>query len=286
FFHPTRVLCVGFEEEFFKKLQGDLHPQDAVVLESCHCKMAALFLLNRTYRKHGLPQETVCSSEKDYLSRCYQRISSLERFYCFSIVVVNSKPSIEEALLWVGHIQDWRIKKILVAEPSESAVAFEALQMRFVDALFFSRVLKLETRVLEGIYRLQWRYFLEYSGVFIPVESDQGISPPSSALYDSFDELLDMNSGIVEFYQLDPYGTYFFLTEFGTPIVLFFDGAPWPSILKKEEATLQRIRRYSFQMRERRGSLLGNLVEGASFIIYPYEKVFSFFDAKQHNTGF
>ncbi|MDR1910385.1 MAG: hypothetical protein LBQ26_00885 [Holosporales bacterium] len=284
FFHPARVMCVGFEEAFFKALQSDLHPQDTIILESCRSMVASLFLLNRAYRKHDPPQNTVCSSADEVFAFCRQKIASPERFRRFSTMVISSRPSIEETLLHIEHVQDWRIKKILIAEPNESAIALEALYMHLVDALLFSRAPQLTTRILEVIRRLQWQYFLDCAGVCLRPEQDPPHKPAysSAALHAGLSEFLGANPSIVEFYQLDRQGAYLLLTESGMPSVLFFDQAPWPIVLKKEEETLRCVRRHRLQTREQWTPIFGNVVEDASLITLPHDKIVSFFEAKQH----
>jgi hypothetical protein len=265
FFHPTRTLCVGFEEDFLCLLRSELHPRDALILESCHNAMAALFSLNRAHNASC----SRSSGKKDLTHFCFERISSSERFQCFSTIVFSSRPSINQILYHIEHIHDWRIKKVLVAEPNEAPTALEALRTRLIDALLFTGEPRLITRTIEWMHRLQRRYFVACSNAFLLA----GLKKEASEkhLHDGINAFLQRNPAIVEFYRIDSYGTYLFLGECGEQIVLSFPQSP------QLPAPRRKMNTKRCHLEERNsGSLCGNAVVNPAFLTLSQGKIVTF----------
>ncbi|MDR0406808.1 MAG: hypothetical protein LBH38_01850 [Holosporales bacterium] len=287
FFHPARVLLVGFDTKFPHLFQNDTCIQHPIILEFCQNVVEAFSIIDHAYDKNDVFLSKTTSEENFLRDACYGKISSPERFHRFSTVVINSKSSISihEALLLFEHIKDWRIKKVLIADPSESSLALDVLDTHLVDALLFHEIPQLVIRITNEIHLLQWQYFLTCSNglpsaLFYPEENTPFLA--KSALYEEIDIFLRANPDIVEFYQVDRYGTHFLLTRNGKPVVLFFTSVssehPWPPMLRERKQISQYTRQYRLANQDE-DLFIGNVAEGRACFVSPCDKIISFLEA-------
>lgn len=230
FYHPTTVLLVNDDRNYLGQLQPLLSRNPSkFIIEPIHQKALQIAYQNMNIQVsihncfNYLEEEELETYRMAVnVSNIHKMIYNEARFDQISTVIIDYNMPGMNGLEFCKKIQNTPIRKILLIEKDDEAIAIEAFNKGLIDACVRKHQDNFSTMIGETLEKCQESYFTDFSKrietVFDPEEQKK--SPFRSEKFKNYFKNLIQTQKIKEFYLLERTGSFLCIDEEGNHGVL------------------------------------------------------------------
>ena len=225
-FHPTRVILIDDDHEFFDNLHNSLS-SDHASYQYFNNPEAAIHYLNEVYKPNPFPNRYIEAIDEDKWEHrrldvnvwdTHHEVYRPERFEEISVVVVDHSMGDVTGIEVCRQITDPNIQKILLTGMTDQEIAIRAFNEGVIHHYIRKQDPDMAAQLNQAIESAQWRYFNKLSEVTLKaITSDDLVNPAIvDPNFQNFFKELVKQHGFSEAYLCEAMGSYVFVTEDGT----------------------------------------------------------------------
>ena len=228
-FFPTTVVLVDDNENFLDSVKDILCHQN-ISLKSFSNAVEALNFINESSENNSLTfsdltitGEEIVSDWKSVLiniNKLHNEIYSEDRFSKISTIIVDySMPGLDGIEL-CSKIKNPNIQKVLLTGVADEKIAIDSFNNGYINRFIKKSSHILTEELKSSLEKSIYQYFSIYTAdltKYIPSQEKNHLRDP---IFSNFFFNTCLSKDYVEYYMLDNFGSYLFLTETGDPNLL------------------------------------------------------------------
>lgn len=236
-YYPTRIILIDDNEPFLQNIETQLNIEN-ITCSSFNTPSDFVKYFNEEYNIHPFSKTSfLWLEENDFdhrtidinIREIYKTLFNNERFGEISIAISDyAMPDMNGLELFANLKEDYPLKRILLTAEADEKLAVQAFNDGLIDAFIRKDMQDFSKTLITTIYNLQSKYFNNLSHFIMTclTQDPSNTSCLNDSIFVSFFEALSKK-----------YTEYYLLDEFGSYLLMDFEGKPtWLAVKTEEEA--------------------------------------------------
>ena len=225
FFHPITVLFLDDSKNFLAALELELTSKGNLI--TCTNSNEAAKLVDES--QSNINEEILKSLDKsevdtvtDHLvdldiKKLHKLIYTKDRFKHIAILVIDYQMPAMNGIEFCRSIDDKPVCKIMLTAEADQETAINAFNEGLIDKFLLKRDKALYQKLIDAIEQLKQNYFNQLSQIILENLGKEFKALLSNSQFQTLFHKVKKDSNAVEYYLIDPHGSFLFLDEKGNP---------------------------------------------------------------------
>lgn len=225
-FFPTTVVLIDDDPAFSRFLEMGLDGTP-FVCKTFGDPLEALSFINESSRDNGLDYSNLVRTDEEStveyksiwlnIGDLYTEVYLPSRFNKISVVISDYRMPSMNGVDFCSKISDKNIQRVLLTGLAEDRIAVEAFNAGYISR--FSRK-NLSLDLVDIVNKSARKYFQNYTDYVLRYASFGELEHLRDPVFADFFGRIYQQGGFVEYYMLDPFGSYLFVRSDGSMKVL------------------------------------------------------------------